>query len=94
MPNIFTPNNDGKNDFLTISSLELWNGKRQVVIRNRWGEPIYKTDNYDNARAWDGTDKSGKELADGVYFIAVNLYDVTSGRRFEYNGTVTIIRNR
>lgn len=94
VPNVFTPNNDGQNDILTISSLNMWSGKRQVVIRNRWGEPVYKTDNYDNSLAWDGTDESGKALADGVYFILVNLYDRDTGRTFEYNGTVTLIRNK
>ena len=93
VPNVFTPNNDGRNDFLTIAGIGLWNGKRQVTIRNRWGEPVYKTDDYSNANAWDGTSKSGSALADGVYFIAVNLFDENSGRVFEYNGTVTIIRN-
>ena len=94
IPNIFTPNNDGQNDLFLISSLYDWSGKRQVIIRNRWGEPVFKTDNYNNALAWDGTGITGKELADGVYFILVNFYDNDSGRTFEYNGTVTIIRNK
>ena len=94
VPNVFTPNGDGQNDFLLISSLNEWAGTRQVVIRNRWGEPVFKTDNYDNALAWSGTNKKGGEVADGVYFIMVNFYDNDSGKSFEYNGTVTIIRNK
>lgn len=94
IPNIFTPNGDGQNDLLIFSSLNTWNGKKQVVIRNRWGGTVYSADSYNNASAFDGTNRNGEELADGVYFIAVNLYDNDSGRTFEHNGTVTIIRNR
>jgi gliding motility-associated-like protein len=94
VPNVFTPNNDGQNDLLTLSSLHTWNGKKQVVIRNRWGETVYKTDSYNNAIAFDGTNRKGADLADGIYFIAINLYDTDSGKTFEYNGTVTIIRNK
>ena len=59
VPNVFTPNNDGQNDLLTLSSLHTWNGKKQVVIRNRWGETVYKTDSYNNAIAFDGKNRKG-----------------------------------
>jgi flagellar hook assembly protein FlgD len=77
-----------------IPFLHTWIGKRQVVIRNRWGESVYEIDNYNNDMAWDGTNRNGGNLADGVYFIMVNLYDNNTGKTFEYNGTVTVIRNK
>ncbi|MFM2394595.1 MAG: hypothetical protein RLZZ546_2577 [Bacteroidota bacterium] len=45
-PNTITPNGDGKNDFFT---LENTNGvSAKLEIYNRWGELIYKTEEYQN----------------------------------------------
>jgi gliding motility-associated-like protein len=51
VPNIFSPNGDGINDyffprFVGIESLEFW-------ILNKWGENIYYTDDL-NSQGWDG----------------------------------------
>jgi len=93
VPNVFTPNGDGINDFLTIVGIEGYKTKRFVSIRNRWGNPIFEVDMYNNNDAWDGTSK-GTEVADGVYFIVVDLQDNASGKTFTYNGVVTVMRNR
>lgn len=60
IPNIFTPNGDGVNDFWKFeSNLEL-----DVCILNRWGNIVYRqTANVIN---WDGKDVNG-----GVYFYIV-----------------------
>ena len=93
VPNVFTPNNDGQNDLLTIDPLANWNTKRFVSIQNRWGVQVFETDMYDNSQAWNGTDKGGSDVADGVYFIVVDFEDQATGRTFKYTGTVTLIRN-
>lgn len=51
MPNVFTPNGDGVNDyffprFVGIESLEFW-------VLNKWGETIFYTDDR-NSQGWDG----------------------------------------
>lgn len=51
VPNVFTPNEDGVNDyyfpkFLNIESLEFW-------ILNKWGEMIFYTDDL-NSQGWNG----------------------------------------
>ncbi|WP_339700180.1 PKD domain-containing protein [Algoriphagus aquimarinus] len=51
VPNIFTPNGDGINDyffprFVGIESLEFW-------VLNKWGETIYHTKEL-NTQGWDG----------------------------------------
>jgi gliding motility-associated-like protein len=56
MPNVFTPNSDGTNDFIfprfiNIASLQFW-------VLNKWGETIYYTDDLD-AKGWDGTINGG-----------------------------------
>ena len=52
IPNIFTPNGDGKNDVFEIKGLEAYTGS-QLFIYNRWGNEVYKSDNYLNN--WDGS---------------------------------------
>jgi gliding motility-associated-like protein len=63
IPNIFTPNGDGTNDFFVIRMLPP-NSRLEIV--NRWGNRVYRTDNYQND--WDG----GK-MDDGVYYYYLEL---------------------
>ena len=62
IPNVFSPNNDGNNDFFEIQNLP---ENTEVIILNRWGNIVFSSANYQNN--WDGKDASGKELVDGVY---------------------------
>jgi len=71
IPNIFTPNNDGKNDVFKIAGLESFPGS-QLIIFNRWGNQVYRADNYLNN--WDG---SG--LAEGTYYYILNRRDRNGG---------------
>ena len=73
IPNIFTPNNDGKNDVFKIGGIESFPGT-QLIIFNRWGNEVYRADNYLNN--WDGGN-----LAEGTYYYVVN--------KKEHNGGVT-----
>src|SRR5436190_209927 len=67
VPNIVTPDNDGRNDcfevFLSVSDADCHPDK--IKIFNRWGQLVFN-----DARAcWDGTDfNSGQPLAEGVYY--------------------------
>lgn len=67
VPNIITPNNDGKNDVFKIVGLESYTGS-QLFIFNRWGNEVYHADDYKNN--WDG---SG--LAEATYYYILNLRD-------------------
>ncbi|MBI2258028.1 MAG: gliding motility-associated C-terminal domain-containing protein [Flavobacteriia bacterium] len=72
MPNVFTPDNDGKNDF--FGPVKAFNIKEyHVTITNRWGNSIYEADGY--SPGWDGK-SNGKEIHDGVYFYIVDYVDV------------------
>jgi len=63
IPNIFTPNQDGKNDVFEIQGLP---SKSRLIIYNRWGNEMYSTDSYPND--WTtGTD--------GVYFYVLATPD-------------------
>jgi gliding motility-associated-like protein len=59
-PNVITPNNDGKNDFIDISDYLVYVDK--VVILNRWGNVVTSLNNQNVI--WDG-----KDSPDGVYYF-------------------------
>ena len=83
VPNIITPNGDGKNDKLqidNISDLE----SATIVIYNRWGKKVFETDNYQND--WDA-----EGLSDGVYFWTIK-YTTFLHDEVSINGSVTVMR--
>jgi len=85
IPNIFTPNGDGKNDVFKIAGLESFPGS-QLIIFNRWGNEVYRADNYINN--WDG---SG--LAEGTYYYILNLRE-RGGSIITYKGWVYLKRTK
>ncbi len=70
VPNIITPNNDGKNDQFIINGIED-NGDWFLEIYNRWGEEIYHNESYNNS--WTGDD-----LRDGTYYYLLTAPDETT----------------
>ena len=85
IPNIFTPNGDGKNDVFLIKGLETYPGS-QLLIFNRWGNEVYKADNYLNN--WDGSD-----LAEGTYYYILNRHDL-NGSITTFKGWVFLKRSK
>jgi gliding motility-associated-like protein len=59
IPNVFTPNGDGNNDFFVVKNLQL--GKAPIKIYNRWGKIVFESTGYNN-------DWNGKNVNDGVYY--------------------------
>lgn len=81
VPNVITPNGDGVNDYLVFPLIELLPGST-LTIFNRWGEVIYKSDNYQNN--WDGHD-----LNSGTYFFVLDHHtNIVPVKK----GTVTITK--
>jgi gliding motility-associated-like protein len=91
VPNVITPNGDGRNDFFEIRGLMSYTTTREVMIMNRYGRVIYRNEAYDNAQPWDGKDQSGSLLADGVYFYVIKLYDEPNDANLKLSGSVTIL---
>jgi len=65
IPNVFSPNGDGVNDFFVIRNLQLYDF-RPLVIYNRWGNVVYQSEQYNND--WDG-----RGVPDGVYYGVVSI---------------------
>ncbi|MBT8316453.1 MAG: tandem-95 repeat protein, partial [Lutibacter sp.] len=81
---VVTANNDGVNDFFTISEIASCGFTAEVTIFNRWGKVVYQSNNYQNN--WGGYhDNSGltigtnNKLPAGTYYYVVNI--IGSGYR-------------
>ncbi|WP_234733141.1 Ig-like domain-containing protein [Tellurirhabdus bombi] len=82
IPEGFSPNGDGINDYFIIQNT---NGATvSLEVYNRWGHAVYKNDNYEND--WDGKSNTGalvgstsNGVPDGTYFYVVRLSD---GRKY------------
>ncbi len=88
VPNVFTPNGDGVNDFFQLvefQGLENFN----IVIFNRWGNKINEFNEPDFK--WDGKDASGKVSVEGVYFYRVTT-ETLNGKEIEKHGFVQLVR--
>jgi gliding motility-associated-like protein len=88
MPNVFSPNNDGANDFFEpVSMLRVT--RFTMSIYNRWGGLVY---NYSGLEpSWDGKDKQNRALAAGVYFYIISYEDLF-GASYQAQGEVTLFR--
>jgi gliding motility-associated-like protein len=68
VPNVFSPNGDGSNDFYGIFSTNA--ASQEAGIYNRWGNLMVEL-NEPNA-VWDGK-VNGNEAAEGVYFMKYRI---------------------
>ena len=83
IPNVITPNADGTNDYFVLTGLK---PNTSVTILNRWGNEIFSSSSYMNE--WNGQDKSGNFVNEGVYTYIINLPDGS-----QKQGFVHVVRN-
>jgi gliding motility-associated-like protein len=87
VPNAFTPNNDGLNDFLyPVNAYKATNLLFQVF--NRFGSLVFTTNNLINK--WDGT-IGGIPQDSGVYIWILNYTDADR-KKISLKGTAVLIR--
>ena len=92
LPNIITPNGDGRNDELIPFPYDNVEGV-DFYIYNRWGRLVFKTTDPDIH--WDGKDmNSHQPSSDGTFYYVcyVRLYTLVGVVTQELHGTVTVIR--
>jgi gliding motility-associated-like protein len=89
VPNIFSPNKDGVNDFFRLIASNL--AEVSVVIYDRWGNKVYETESTTGNFAWDGKNLQGKDCAPGVYFYIINARG-KDDKPYEKKGNVTLVR--
>lgn len=82
LPNVFTPNGDGINDYFVIDEALLF-PNNELIVLNRWGQEVYSMNGYNNTF-------DGGGLHDGVYFY-VFYYDTTKSNTKKKEGFLTLI---
>jgi gliding motility-associated-like protein/uncharacterized repeat protein (TIGR01451 family) len=83
IPNVFTPNGDGTNEYFEIVGLNQFSNAHLTVF-NRWGNMVYDNSDYNN-------DWNGEGLNDGTYYYILALKNATGTHT--YKGWVLIKRN-
>ncbi len=86
IPNVFTPNGDGKNEVFKVYSNVI--ASMDMMVFNQWGELIYR--NKDLSKGWDGTYK-GKQQPVGVYVYAIKV-KLIGGDEIIRKGDVNLVR--
>jgi gliding motility-associated-like protein len=79
IPEVFTPNGDGVNDFFVIKGIQ--KTENTLTIYNRWGNKVYKMDNYDNT--WNGMPNvtgtlGNQKLPQGTYYYILEFKGETN----------------
>lgn len=70
VPNVFTPNGDGVNDYFMLSGTpDICYDTMKVKIYNRWGQLVFESE--EQYFQWDGKNMKGKECTAGTYFVLV-----------------------
>ena len=85
IPNAFTPNGDGINDYFEIVSKGL--EKYEVNVYDRWGNVVAT---FKEGERWDGT-SNGQAVPEGTYVVIIKAKGLDN-KYYERSGTITIIR--
>lgn len=86
MPNSFTPNGDGLNDWFRIPAGSLIDLK-ELAVFDRWGGKVFATT--DASRGWDGR-SGGKDAPAGLYVYLLTGRDDKG--KVTVRGTVLLVR--
>jgi gliding motility-associated-like protein len=88
VPNAFTPNGDGLNDYLY--PLNAWKATDLVFrLYNRYGQLVWETTQW--TRKWDGN-TGGNKAPSGSYAWMLQYTDSETGKKVVQKGTTLLIR--
>lgn len=87
IPNIFTPNGDGKNDVLKVEGENIKEFKAMVL--NTSGNTIFEWNTIDGF--WDGNDMQNQLVPNGTYFLVIRALG-SDNQPYEIKKAVTLRR--
>ena len=93
VPNAFSPNSDGYNDFFTLFSNSEVEEILEFRVFSRWGETVFERFNFspnDPTLGWDGSFKG--ELTDEGVFVYFFKVQTAKGRIEIIKGDVTVVK--
>ena len=92
IPNVFTPNSDGRNDTWSMiidNGLEIFD--METTIYNRWGKQVFESTNI--KQNWNGYNLyEGNQCSAGTYFYVISYTDGNSNETKTLKGFLEIIK--
>jgi len=89
VPNIFTPNDDDRNDIFKVEGVSLKNF--HGVILNRWGRKVFEWS--DPEKGWDGKIHGDNLAAPGVYFYVITGRG-WDNEAYKFQGSIYLVREK
>jgi gliding motility-associated-like protein len=90
VPNAFTPNDDGTNDFFFPQGVGIDPDHFEMWIFDRWGNMIYYTD--DMSKGWDGRVQGHSDIEQiDTYIWKIHALDIL-GNKHNIEGIVNLIK--
>lgn len=86
IPNVFTPNGDGSNDFFVVEAERLEN--YHLLLFNRWGNLLRETTDWQDG--WDGT-INGEKASEGTYFYQLEAIGLDR-KAYKQSGFFELVR--
>ncbi|MGA0555003.1 gliding motility-associated C-terminal domain-containing protein, partial [Larkinella sp. VNQ87] len=71
MPNVFTPNGDGRNDVFEPVRCARFVESAELTVVNRWGVQVYRSS--DASLRWDGKNQQGRAVPGGLYLYQIRV---------------------
>lgn len=91
VPNAFTPDNDGLNDFFFVLGEDVNKEEYEIQIFDRWGQLIWESN--DILQPWDGSVLGGGYyVQEEVYVWKIETRSLSTSDSKKLNGFVTVLR--
>ena len=88
VPNVFTPNGDGKNDVFRLNAVNM--GEINMTIFDRWGLKMFESTDHGKME-WDGKTRGGNVVTDGTYFYIIHAKGLDD-QDYSLQGSVTVFQ--
>lgn len=93
VPNVFSPNDDGVNDFLTVFGSASVGQVKKMSVFSRWGELVFQKENFaanEISEGWDGSFR-GKRVNPGLFSWLAEV-EFLDGEVAVLRGSVAVVR--
>ncbi len=89
IPNVFTPNDDGVNDYFILHTTNLT--EIECTIFDRWGAKMYEVKTDKGNIQWDGKTMGGKDAPTGTYYYIIKAKGLDE-KEYKEKGFITLLR--